>query len=99
MDAEVKPSQNLISLVLLIVKVVLLFIFILAMNLRSAPHRKAPQNGVLEEVFSERKTLSEEQIHEKAIELNMTERQVERWLRQRKLQDRPTTLEKFSETG
>jgi len=71
----------------------------IAMNLRSAPHRKAPQNGVLEEVFSERKTLSEEQIHEKAIELNMTERQVERWLRQRKLQDRPTTLEKFSETG
>ena len=73
--------------------------FTLAMNLRAAPHRKAPQNGVLEEVFSERKTLSEEQIHEKAIELNMTERQVERWLRQRKLQDRPTTLEKFSETG
>ena len=69
------------------------------MNLRAAPHKRAPQNDVLEEVFSERKNLSDTQIHEKAMELNMTERQVERWLRQRKLQDRPTTLEKFSETG
>ena len=70
-----------------------------AMNLRSAPHKKAAQNDVLEEVFSKRKDLSDTQIQEKAMELSMTERQVERWLRQRKLQDRPTTLEKFSETG
>ena len=69
------------------------------MKLRAAPHKRAPQNDVLEEVFSERKNLSDTQIHEKALELSMTERQVERWLRQRKLQDRPTTLEKFSETG
>ena len=69
------------------------------MNLRSAPHKKAAQNDVLEEVFSKRKDLSDTQIQEKAMELSMTERQVERWLRQRKLQDRPTTLEKFSETG
>ena len=68
------------------------------MNLRQAGHKRAPQNDVLEEVFSERKNLSDTQIHEKAVELSMTERQVERWLRQRKLQDRPTTLEKFSET-
>jgi ceramide synthetase len=73
--------------------------FYSAMKLRSAPHKKAPQNDVLEEVFSERKNLSDTQIKEKALELSMTERQVERWLRQRKLQDRPTTLEKFSETG
>lgn len=73
--------------------------FGIAMKLRSAPHKKAPQNDVLEEVFSERKNLSDTQIKEKALELSMTERQVERWLRQRKLQDRPTTLEKFSETG
>jgi len=71
----------------------------IAMNLRATPHRKAPQNDVLEEVFLQRKNLSDSQIHEKAVELNMTERQVERWLRTRKLQDRPTTLEKFSETG
>ena len=69
------------------------------MNLRQAQHKRAPQNDVLEEVFSKRKNLSDKQIEEKAIELSMTERQVERWLRQRKLQDRPTTLEKFSETG
>ena len=68
------------------------------MNLRQAAHKRAPQNDVLEEVFTERKNLSDTQIHEKAIELSMSERQVERWLRQRKLQDRPTTLEKFSET-
>ena len=69
------------------------------MKLRAAPHKRAPQNDVLEAVFSERKNLSDKQIEEKALELSMTERQVERWLRQRKLQDRPTTLEKFSETG
>ena len=76
-----------------------MFVTISAMNLRAAPHRKAPQNDVLEEVFLKRKNLSDSQIHEKAIELSMTERQVERWLRTRKLQDRPSTLEKFSETG
>lgn len=69
------------------------------MGLRPTAHKRAPQNDVLEAVFSHRKNLSDKQIHEKAMELSMTEREVERWLRKRKLQDRPTTLEKFSETG
>ena len=69
------------------------------MGLRASAHKKAPQNDVLEVVFSERKNLKDVQLHEKAMELSMTERQVERWLRQRKLQDRPSTLDKFSETG
>ena len=73
--------------------------FSTAMGLRKAAHNRAPHNEVLEAVLSEQRNLSEKQIQEKAMELSMTERQVERWLRKRKLQDRPTTLEKFSETG
>ena len=34
-----------------------------------------------------------------AQSLGMTTRAVERWFRVRKLQDKPNTLDKFSETG
>ena len=70
----------------------------LAMNLSPASRKKAPLNDVLEEVFAKQKKLTNEQIREKATELSMTERKVERWLRQRKIQDMPTMLEKFSES-
>ena len=32
-------------------------------------------------------------------ELQMSERQIDRWLRRRKLQNKPNTLDKFAETG
>jgi hypothetical protein len=43
--------------------------------------------------------ISGDEVQNLAQKLGMSTRQVERWLRKRKLQERPTTLEKFSETG
>ena len=71
----------------------------IAMGLRQSSHKRAPYNELLESVFSQRRGLSGKQIEKFATQLGMSEREVERWLRKRKLQDRPTTLEKFSETG
>ena len=47
------------------------------------------------QVYQERRPVDETV----ARESHMTERQVERWLRKRKLQNRPSTLDKFAETG
>jgi hypothetical protein len=63
----------------------------------------APTNDVLETAFqlSTKKgtRISGDEVQNLAQKLGMSTRQVERWLRKRKLQERPTTLEKFSETG
>ena len=48
---------------------------------------------------SQKKVLLEDQTVQLAKKLAMTERQVERWWRMRKALNRPTTLEKFNETG
>ena len=69
------------------------------MGLRPGPRKRAPQNEVLEKIFLKRKKLRPIEVREKAKELSMTERQIERWIRQRKLQDKPTTLDKFGEVG
>ena len=73
----------------------------IALGLRVGPHRRPPTNDVLESAFqkSKRKLLEEGQAVHLAKKLSMTERQVERWWRMRKALNRPTTLEKFSETG
>lgn len=42
---------------------------------------------------------SQESLLELSSKLGMTVRQAERWLRIRRLQNKPSTLEKFSETG
>ena len=72
------------------------------MGLRPGPRKRPPLEKVqvtLEKLYLKRKKIRPIEIREKAAELSMTERQIERWIRQRKLQDKPTTLEKFGETG
>ena len=69
-----------------------------AMGLRKSGRKRAPHNEVLEAIFSKHANINNNDIREKAAELSMTERQVERWLRIRKMQDWPTKLDKFNET-
>lgn len=71
----------------------------IAMGLRATPHRKPPTNEVLEAGYRQSKTLDQKRLTVFAKELGLSERQVERWWRMRKALTRPTTLEKFSETG
>ena len=52
---------------------------------------------VKKKVFSQ--VFSQESLLELSSKLGMTVRQAERWLRIRRLQNKPSTLEKFSETG
>ena len=63
----------------------------------------APTNDVLEtapRLSTKNGTkISGDEVQNLAQKLGMSTRQVERWFRKRKLQDRPTTLDKFSETG
>ena len=67
------------------------------MGMRPGPRKRAPPNESLEKIFVNRRKLRPIEIRQKAKELNMTERQIERWFRQRKVQDKPTTVDKFGE--
>jgi len=62
---------------------------------------QAPENPTLEKIYSTSRKgkLSYKQIQGLAKQLDWTERQVERWIRMRRMQDRPSTLVKFMECG
>jgi len=72
-----------------------------ALGLRPTPHRRPPTNDVIEAEFraSEKGVLKEEVALKLAQQTGLSERQVERWWRMRKAVNKPTTLEKFCETG
>lgn len=74
-----------------------------SLGLRPSRRRKAPTNDVLEAAFNKSVSsdtrLDHSDVQELSVQLGMTVRQVERWLRMRKLQNRPSTLDKFAETG
>jgi hypothetical protein len=62
-------------------------------------------NPVLENYFNVSSQVSstskrrEDEVVRLSMQLGMTERQIDRWLRKRKLQNKPNTLDKFAETG
>lgn len=62
---------------------------------------QAPDNPVLEKAFlvARKGRLNYKQIQGLAKQLDWTERQVERWIRMRRMMDRPSTLVKFMECG
>ena len=57
------------------------------------------QEDVFRQSVKGKSRIGDDQVLELAQKLGMSTRQVERWFRKRKMQDRPTTLDKFSETG
>lgn len=62
---------------------------------------QAPDNPMLEKVYltSRKGKITYKQIQGLAKQLDWSERQVERWIRMRKMQDRPSKLVKFVESS
>ena len=69
------------------------------LGLRDGPRRKVATNEVLEIAYTQRKNVEENKLQQLSEQLGMTTRQIERWFRVRRLQNKPTTLDKFAETG
>lgn len=61
--------------------------------------KKAPPNDILEKAHQSKEKLKHKQITGLAKQLDWPERKVERWLRVRRTQDKPTTLVKFCENS
>ncbi|TRY70008.1 hypothetical protein TCAL_13985 [Tigriopus californicus] len=58
-----------------------------------------PENPILEAAFKNTKRLDHSRIRALSKESDMTERQVERWIRQRSLVGKSSKLDKFCESG
>ncbi|XP_044261538.1 ceramide synthase 6-like [Tribolium madens] len=67
------------------------------LGLKKRKIKMAFPNPVLESVYSTLKSMPKDQIAGVAKQLDMSEREVEKWLRLRKHQDRPSVLWKFCE--
>ncbi|CAH1102201.1 unnamed protein product [Psylliodes chrysocephalus] len=70
-----------------------------SLGIKNSKPKKAPDNLILENAFTLSKKWKHKQIQGLAKQLDMSERQVERWLRLRKGQNKPSTLIKFCENA
>ncbi|KAF7272109.1 hypothetical protein GWI33_015074 [Rhynchophorus ferrugineus] len=71
----------------------------LSLGIKNSRPKKAPPNPVLEKAYNQSKKWEQKQIQGLAKQLDQTERQIERWLRLRKGQNKPSTLTKFCENA
>ncbi|XP_014211823.1 ceramide synthase 6 [Copidosoma floridanum] len=67
-------------------------------GIKSNSSKKAPPNAILDKAYNGKK-IKQKQITALAKQLDWTERQVERWLRLRRAQDKPSKLTKFCESS
>nr|CAD7258722.1 unnamed protein product [Timema shepardi] len=70
----------------------------LSLGIKNTKSKRAIPNDILESAYRAKGKIKHKQIVGLAKQLDWSERQVERWLRLRRSQDRPSTLVKFSET-
>jgi len=70
-----------------------------SMGLKAMRPKRVAFNEILEEAYRKSRRVSHKQVREMARTLDWSERQVDRWLRLRKLQDSPNKLTRFTETG
>ena len=74
-----------------------------SLGLKENRKRHPGSNDILEKAFqliqSSAKSIQQEEILRLSKQLQMTERRIERWLRQRALIGKPSQLDKFAETG
>ncbi|XP_075983648.1 ceramide synthase 5-like isoform X2 [Anticarsia gemmatalis] len=68
-----------------------------SLGIKNTRPKKAPINPKLEVAYQTAPKIKHKQICALAKQLDMTERQVERWWRLRRSQDKPSTLVKFCE--
>lgn len=69
-----------------------------SLGIKNTRSKRAVPNEILEKAYLSKKT-NHKQISGLAHQLDWSERQVERWLRLRRSQDKPSTLTKFCETS
>jgi len=73
----------------------------LYLGIKPSSHKKPPTNEVLEQEFQAMKTDKKFTPDTAGLSarLGLTERQIQSWLRRRKLHGKPSTMDKFCETG
>lgn len=72
--------------------------FGVSLGIKSTKPKRAPDNKILEETFIKNNKWNHKEVVGLAKRLDWTERQVERWLRLRRAQGKPSTLVKFCES-
>lgn len=72
--------------------------FGVSLGIKSTKPKRAPNNELLEETFAKNSKWNHKEVVGLAKRLDWTERQVERWLRMRRAQGKPSTLIKFCES-
>lgn len=70
-----------------------------SLGIKSSKPKRAAPNELLERAYQQKLTMKHKEIVGLAKQLDWSERQVERWLRLRRAQEKPSTLTKFSENG
>lgn len=70
----------------------------LSLGLKNTKNKKASHNPVLEKAFKTYGKLNHKDIINLTKQTDYTERQIERWLRLRRMQGKPSNLHKFSES-
>ncbi|CAK1589947.1 unnamed protein product [Parnassius mnemosyne] len=70
-----------------------------SLGIKNTRPKKAPNNPKLEAAYQASSKIRHKQVCALAKQLDMTERQVERWWRLRRSQDKPSTLVKFCENA
>ncbi|KAM3963874.1 ceramide synthase 5 [Aphomia sociella] len=70
-----------------------------SLGIKNTRPKKAPHNPKLEAAYQNSSKIKHKQITALAKQLDMSERQVERWWRLRRSQDKPSTLVKFCENA
>jgi len=73
----------------------------ISLGLKATKHKNPPTNDVLEKEYQLLKSKKINKINSSklALELGMGERQVDYWIKRRRLHGKPCTLDKFCETG
>ncbi|XP_031637328.1 ceramide synthase 6 [Contarinia nasturtii] len=70
-----------------------------SLGIKSARSKRATPNPILEDAYSKCSRIHHKTVIGLAKQMDMTERQIERWWRYRRAQDKPSTLVKFCENS
>lgn len=70
-----------------------------SLGIKSSKPKRAAPNELLERAYQQKLTMKHKEIVGLAKQLDWSERQVERWLRLRRAQEKPSLLTKFCENG
>ncbi|KAF6212790.1 hypothetical protein GE061_010499 [Apolygus lucorum] len=70
-----------------------------SLGIKGSKPKKAPTNDVLEKAYRLNNKMKDKEVTQIAKQTDMSVRQVERWLRLRKAQEKPSTLAKFCENS